>query len=209
MWVPVEDASTMYGTDASGNKLGKLYEFTDANPENNIALNWTEEDGVMSWEDAEGFREPDVLTGTLHGDASTTEDRGLNLLKEIVGIQGTVGTDNEEMLEKWKTMLQNEFDDMIFSIKLYGGFYVGRYETSLNNGVAQSIKGVTSATAAEDSANTWYGLYQKEKEYSDKNSLTGIVGSTMIWGSQYDQMMIWMQGNGINVASSEMPISGA
>ena len=30
----------------------------------------------------------------------------------------------------------------------------------------------------------------------------------MIWGSQYDQMLIWMQKNGINVSLPE-PIDGA
>ena len=28
VWIPVPDASTMYGTDANGKKWGKLYEFT-------------------------------------------------------------------------------------------------------------------------------------------------------------------------------------
>ena len=208
MWVPVEDPKTMYGTDANGNKLGKLYEFTNANPDNNTAYNWKETDGVMSWTDDEGYREPDILTDPTYGDASTEANRGLNLLKEIVGIEGTVGTDDAKMLTTWKTQLQNEFNEMIESVERNGGFYVGRYETSLSNGVAQSVQGVTSATAASDSANTWYGLYQIEKEYSQRNGIESLVGSTMIWGSQYDQMMIWMQRNNINVASST-PIQGA
>ena len=87
------------------------------------------------------------------------------------------------------------------------GFYIGRYETSLENEKVQSKKEKQSATAAENSANTWYGLYQKEKEYAEKNNLTDIVGSSMIWGSQYDQMMIWMQGNNIDV-NSTTPIEG-
>ena len=212
VWVPVEDVTTMYGTDADGNKLGKLYKFTDANTENNTAYNWTETDGVMSWTKDEGsrsYREPDILKDSTYGDACTTADRGLNLLKEIVGIKGTIGEDDEEMLTIWKNQLQDEYDEMIESVSINGGFYVGRYETSLSSsGNAQSIQGATSATAARSSANTWYGLYQKEKEYSEKNSLTNVVGSTMIWGSQYDQMLIWMQGNDINVASST-PIEGA
>ena len=57
------------------------------------------------------------------------------------------------------------------------GFYVGRYETSLNTETknAQSIAGIESATTDTTSANTWYGLYQKEKEYSEKNKLTDVV----------------------------------
>ena len=210
VWVPVTNINSMYGTDADGNKLGKLYKFTDANTENNTAYNWTETDGVMSWTKTSGsgsYREPDILEDTSFGDASTTANQGLNLLSSIIGIEGEVGTDNDAMLATWKNQLQDEFDAMIESVRLNGGFYVGRYETSLSSsGNAQSIQGATSATAAN--ANTWYGLYQREKEYSEKNSLSSVVGSSMIWGSQYDQMLIWMQKNDINVASST-PIPNA
>ena len=46
-------------------------------------------------------------------------------------------------------------------------------------------------------------MYQKAKEYTEKNNLVNEVGSSMIWGSQYDQMMIWMQKNKIDVTLSE------
>ena len=189
VWVPVKDINTMYGTDANGKKTGKLYNFT-AN--GHTALNWEETNGKMKWISATNYRESDYLSED--GDASSD---GIDLLKELVKLDGAT---NEEILNKWKEQLQNEFDEMIKYVGKNKGFYVGRYETSLNSANnAQSISGATSATGAEDSANTWYGLYQKDKEYSTKNNLTNVVGSSMIWGSQYDQMMIWMQGNGIKV----------
>ena len=182
VWVPVKDINTMYGTDANGKKTGKLYNFTESGHT------------VMT---GNVYREPDYLSNTEGGDASSD---GIKLLKSIVKIDGTT---DEEILNKWKTQLQNEFDEMIKYVGKNKGFYVGRYETSLNSANnAQSISGATSATNAEDSTNTWYGLYQKDKEYSEKNKLTNVVGSSMIWGSQYDQMMIWMQGNGIDVISA-------
>ena len=198
VWVPVKDVSKMYGTNAEGKKLGKLYSFTK---DGYTANNWTETAGVMTWKDATSYREPDYLLDPTYGDAVTGNDaKGIGLLKSIVGLNGT----DEEILTKWKTQLQNEFDEMIKYVEKNKGFYVGRYETSLNTETknAQSISGVASATAASDSANTWYGLYQKDKEYSEKNRLTNVVGSSMIWGSQYDQMMIWMQANGIDVTST-------
>ena len=195
VWVPVKDVSKMYGINEEGKMLGKLYDFTK---DGYTALNWTETAGVMKWTDVARYREPDYLSSTTEGDAVTGDDaKGIGLLKSIVGLNGT----DEEILTKWKTQLQNEFDEMIKYVEKNKGFYVGRYETSLNTETknAQSILGVTSAGGS--SANTWYGLYQKEKEYSEKNKLTNVVGSSMIWGSQYDQMMIWMQGNGIDVTS--------
>ena len=197
VWVPVKDISKMYGTNAEGKKLGKLYSFTT---NGYTANNWTETAGVMKWTSATDCREPDYLSSTTYGDAVTGDDtKGIALLKSIVGLTGT----DEEILTKWKTQLQNEFDEMIKYVGKNKGFYVGRYETSLieetNN--AQSILGETSATASSSGANTWYGLYQKEKEYSGQDKLKNVVGSSMIWGSQYDQMMIWMQGNGIDITS--------
>ena len=196
VWVPVKDVSKMYGTNAEGKKLGKLYSFTT---NGYTANNCTETAGVMKWASATDYREPDYLSDPTSGDAVTGNDtKGIGLLKSIVGLNGT----DEEILTKWKTQLQNEFDEMIKYVERNKGFYVGRYETSLNSSNnAQSISGVTSATDASSSANTWYGLYQKEKEYSGQDKLKNVVGSSMIWGSQYDQMMIWMQRNGIDVTS--------
>ena len=197
VWIPVKDVSKMYGTNAEGKKLGKLYSFTK---DGYTAVNWTETDRKIKWTSATGCREPDYLSNPEYGDAVTGDDtKGIGLLKSIVGLNGT----DEEILTKWKTQLQNEFDEMIKYVGKNKGFYVGRYETSLNETSknAQSISGVASATASSSSANTWYGLYQKEKEYSGQDKLKNVVGSSMIWGSQYDQMMIWMQRNGIDVTS--------
>ena len=55
VWVPVPDVSKMYGTDSSGKKWGKLYNFatssTDANYDATTGAypnNWSETNGVMS-----------------------------------------------------------------------------------------------------------------------------------------------------------------
>ena len=141
-----------------------------------------------------GLREPDILEDPSHGDKSTIDDRGLNLInKYITGINGTIGTDNATMLAKWKKQLQDEYNDMVKSVATYGGFYVGRYETSYDTekDKVAVVAGVESATAADadDNTKTWYGLYQKQKDFANGNS---YVTSTMIWGSQYDAMMNWM-----------------
>lgn len=79
---------------------------------------------------------------------------------------------------------------MAGSVNKYGGFYVGRYEMSLDaSGKAQSVKGAPSATADSSDTYTWYGLYATAKTYTSPNN---TLVSSMIWGSQYDAMMIWM-----------------
>ncbi len=96
-----------------------------------------------------------------------------------------------------KNFYQESFNKMVESVAKYKGFYVGRYEMSLDaSGKAQSKAGATSATAAEDSANNWWGLYEKALTYSN----SGVV-SEMLWGCQYDAMLRWMQENNIDVTS--------
>ena len=85
-----------------------------------------------------------------------------------------------------KENLQKEYNDMIASIKKYGGFYVARYEAGIENGKVTSKIGITPTSADNDQSKTWYGLYSLAKTYTNnKNSVT----SQMIWGSQYDAML--------------------
>ena len=90
---------------------------------------------------------------------------------------------------------------MIKSISIYHGFYIGRYEMSKSNeNIAQSKANSVALNATNDSseasANTWYGLYAYGKTYTNSRN---SVESTMVWGSQYDAMMKWMEDNGENV----------
>jgi hypothetical protein len=153
----------------------------------------------------EKIREPDVLPDPNNGDASTEEGKGLNLLKSIVGIQGTIGTDDAQMLATWRKQLQDEYKEMVESVNKYKGFYVGRYETGMlidGNIVSKNAStdtNVTTLDATESKGNTWYGLYQKQKKYA--NGKNGIK-STMIWGSQYDAMMNWMAKQGKTVGTA-------
>ena len=86
---------------------------------------------------------------------------------------------------------------MAISVAKNGGFYVGRYESSLINGTTRVVAGATSMSANEDSANMWYGLYAKQNNYATENGVSSSVVSNMIWGSQYDAIMNWI-ANGDN-----------
>ena len=190
VWVPVDTPSEMYGTDVNGKKWGKLYKFTSATT--NEPYNWTETDGKISITATSGsgsYREPDVLSSY---DGNTTYLTAMN------NILNTGYTSSSEFLAD----LETDFNSMINSVIKYKGFYVGRYETSLNaSGVAQSKQGETSAYNSSADTN-WYGLYARQKLYS-----TDSVQGSMIWGSQYDAMMKWMQGNGMNVTSTPKDLS--
>jgi len=175
VWVPVDEISKMASTDIGG---------TDANGNTNyrgVLYNWsTDATGNTAYDwsaDSTGYREP------------------ANLISSY---------DSKSKNSSWtSTLYQEEYNKMIKSVSQYGGFYVGRYEMSLNSETknAESKYGATSATAESTSAKQWYGLYNKAKTYAPENASQKVV-SSMIWGSQYDAMLKWMKGNKINVTSS-------
>ena len=182
VWVPVDKISKMASTDIGG---------TDANRNTNyrgVLYNWnTDATGNTAYDwsaDSTSYREPANLSSSY--DSTSTNS-------------------------SWtSTLYQEEYNKMIKSVSQYGGFYVGRYEMSLNSETknAESKYGATSANASDTDTNQWYGLYNKAKTYApEKNSdntenASQKVVSSMIWGSQYDAMLKWMKGNKINVTSS-------
>lgn len=120
------------------------------------------------------FREPDMLS---YCDSNSTYNNGL-----FTG-----------------DSLQSDYNQMIKSIERYKGFYVGRYEMSFNYTTkqVQSKKGVLSSRIKDTNTYRWYGLYEKAKTYTNDS-----VTSSMIWGSQYDAMIHWMQRDNNHVLSS-------
>ena len=175
VWVPVDEISKMASTDIGG---------TDANRNTNyrgVLYNWnTDATGNTAYDwsaDSTSYREPANLSSSY--DSTSTNS-------------------------SWtSTLYQEEYNKMIKSVSQYGGFYVGRYEMSLNSETknAESKYGATSANASDTDTNQWYGLYNKAKTYAPENASQKVV-SSMIWGSQYDAMLKWMKGNKINVTSS-------
>ena len=183
VWVPVDDINTMAkktsGTDANGNEnyQGKLYNFSS---------NFTSSEMTSYGQGTNSYKEPDVVTDY---DGSATY---------LSAINNILKTTSYSTSSAFKKDLQKDYNSMVKSVNTYHGFYVGRYETSLNSSkVAQSKQGVTSSDARQTDTNMWYGLYARQKLYS-----TSSVQGSMIWGSQWDSMMRWMQSNKIDVTST-------
>ena len=176
VWVPVPDVSKMYGTDSSGKKWGKLYNFATSSSNANYDAttgaypnNWSEDiNGVMRILDSTyGYREPDVLSN--RDDNRYLKQYGLGSM-----------TRHDLLLE-----MQKDFNNMINSVKKYGGFYIGRYETGdLNQEFAVVRKGNTNIASQR-----WYTMYKKCKKLKGANKQ---VETGMIWGSQWDRTLMWL-----------------
>lgn len=116
-------------------------------------------------------------------------DNSVTYNREPAKLSG-ISTTTEQALD-----LQTEYNNIVESIKEQKGFWVARYElshTTVDNiKKAESKRGKTVSTASTSSLNKWYGLYETCKNV---NLLSGVgMKSSMIFGSQWDQMMIWMR----------------
>ena len=188
VWVPVPDINSMAQCSTAGGNcnlqlegntlkctthnsteiVGKLYSTSIGNDSIDNSANTT-------YNADSGLREPAYLTNSSYGDASSYNTIGLKL-----------------------SDMQRDYRNMAAKVAKYGGFYVGRYETSLSNatsteakdGTVQSKQGVIPTSANNSETSSWYGLYSKQKGYTGKN---GSVESSMIWGSQYDAMLNWVK----------------
>ena len=176
VWVPVPDASKMYGTDANGKKWGKLYDFTTETGDNidqitgAKPLNWSEDNEIIEISSKTGYREPDIISSDINSSLKT-----LSIKAE---------TSHEFLIE-----LEEEFNDMIESVEKYGGFYIGRYETGdLSKEEFVVKKGNTDVTNQ-----TWYTMYEKCKKLYNKNA---NIKTGMIWGDQWDRTLMWLVESG-------------
>ena len=166
---------------SEGTYKGILYDFVDGTD----AVIPTPKDYTTTSDN----REPDVVTGF---DNSTT------YLNQINGILNTSYSDSES----FKTDLQTDFNTMVTRVANKGGFWVGRYETSqMSNSTTTTYTesneiqvGVKRGTTTGISGVTWHRMYAEQKIYKSLVlTESENVTSSIIWGSQWDQIMIWMK----------------
>ena len=187
VWIPVnsEQLAKMY-TETDGTPLS-AYDGVDATT--TVYGNLRNSDGSGASEGgipgSTTYREPDILTSTTYGDASTTADRGINLIKEVFGFEETNGS----ILDQFAEMLVANYEEAYQSIKKYGGFYIGRYELTGSTDAPTVQKEGTVVTSVN-----WYELYK---------ACDSVVGnsdsakSTMIAGTQYDRVLEWLVETGM------------
>lgn len=94
--------------------------------------------------------------------------------------------DNASLVENWTSeQYQKDYNALVNRVKNDKGFWIARYETSVDEtGKAQSKKNQNVTTGI-----SWYQMYNYEKTLQ-----SGKTTSNMIWGSQWDQAMIWLRG---------------
>ena len=150
---------------------------------------------VYNWTSKSSYREPANLTGSKTWSSETT----------VNGTTVAAGTsyvyDSQDMFTLYgvgtytDTLYQESYNKMVESVAQNGGFYVGRYEISLytdaEDSTIQYAQSKSNQTALVST--TWYNMYKYERDYAAYNTNLGVT-SEMIWGSQWDQIMIFVNG---------------
>ena len=158
------------------NYFGVLYQFTEESNKVKIEMyeNWTPLSG--------SYEEPNVIN---HDDNISN----LNQINHILNTSYSSSTN-------FKDDLQIKFNQMVKNVAEKGGFWVGRYESSNminSNSVTQKINVVKGSMKGINNV-TWYIMYSQQEIYS-KQALqkSANIKSTMMWGSQWNQILIWMK----------------
>ena len=220
VWVPVEDINSMV--------MCKNKQATD---QCDIQLN--ESGTALVCKSA--THEPEEICGKLYA-TSTGENFNENLTTQVYtpnsGLREpdlVTAYDNDSQIylqaigltqEQFKNQMQSNFEEMALSVAKNGGFYIGRYETSMDDateslesesGTSQIVasKGGVMPVSAEYKEQRWYGLYDKERSYAEDIGISSAVKSSMIWGSQYDAMLNWaLKGDDKNKVKASSTIHG-
>ena len=174
VWVPVSDISQIYGVDSNKKLWGKLYNFSSSGRSNR---NWTETNGIMSITNATNYREPDVVWGT--GSYAYDTD-GYSYMHN-----NGLGQTRYEMLAQ---ELEQNYLEIMESIKKYGGFYIGRYELGYENNQA-----VVRKMNTNNNNITWYTSYKRCLTLKGSND---NIKTMMITGSLWDETLEWLVRSG-------------
>ena len=173
--VPIDDISKLYGVDNNGKLWEKLYNFSSSGRSNR---NWTETNGIMSITNAINYREPDVVWGT---GSSPYDTDGYSYMHN-----NGLGQTRYEMLAQ---ELEQNYLEIMESIKKYGGFYIARYELGYENSTTPVVKKMNTS----NNNINWYTSYKRCLALKGSNN---NITTMMITGSLWDETLDCLVSSG-------------
>ena len=141
----------------------------------------------MSISSKTGYREPDITRNSTYYDRDSK-------------IQGYLdGIERYQMLSQ---EMEENFYEMIESVKKYGGYYIGRYETGDLGEEKAVVKKMNDELGGyiNDTYITWYVMYEKCKNLEGEKE---NIETSMIWGSLWDETLQWLLESGAQIQDGE------
>ena len=205
VWVPVPNAvldlsSTFSTLDEAGIKAEVQKEIDANRYPMAIKTNATDYIGVLYQFTEEGGKvKVEPLTNDVNGYSwtplSDDDCREPAYLESSSYADGSSYNNTEPKVSQ--SLLQQEFNIMADKVSTQKGFWVGRYETSNmassnSQDTTNKVKIVRGTTSGINNVD-WYRMYAQQKAYRNLAEISSSRTSSMIWGSQWDQIMIWMK----------------
>lgn len=124
------------------------------------------------------------------GDDKNKDNEEISNREPAILKMSTYGDSDDFISNSTESLYQDKFNQMVNSVKKYKGFFVSRYEL----GNLHQEKFVSKANQEDISNICWTEGYKGiEKMYDGKE-----VSSEMIWGCQWDAIMIWIYNSSDN-----------
>ena len=212
VWIPVNDAIYDETTDMPESSGTATRTYKPMAIKQNGYENYYQSiiytfNNINSWRNSSNtgigktsYREPSLITNNQN-DGYTWD------VEDVTGITYDAGEDNYknilgfENIDEFGEYIASNYNNMITAVDSYGGFYVGRYETTMSNTSntensenveSNSVVVGSKANSKILSETNWYRmyLYQDNQKYAQNPYYkTASVTSSMIWGSQWDAML--------------------
>ena len=107
------------------------------------------------------------------------------------------------------------YEEMVASVNKYDGFYIGRYETTIDKNNEIGTKADTTVLTADksipqtnDKKTRWYGLYNIQRN-SNVIGNNDYIQTNMIWGQQWYKMIKYFDSRKINYSAWGKSTQGA
>ena len=208
VWVPVKDAiydekrsSELANSDSSSNTYKPMARFqidketTDSKYYEGVLYNY-----------GYNYKTGSYVKSVSNRLGITTEYREVSLVtgsKLQLGWKNiNSGTTNDYLEKNYKNYahfdsltefgnyMNEEYKKMIDSVAKYGGFWVGRFETS-----TPTKEKISSTRGKKPLYDNWYNMYYYQNSGKSTNNpynKNNEVATTMIFGSQWDAMLNWI-----------------
>ncbi len=171
-------------------------------------------DFTATYSDSSSFSEPTELTFT-----HSTTTFAYDTQNELNYYYGEGYYDYPETDEE-KANVNNDFaykahyEEMVASVNKYDGFYIGRYETTIDEEgrigskvnttvltAGKTLKEGTNPTSNEKYYYRWWGLYAVQRKANVEGN-GSTVQTNMIWGQQWDAMLSYFDTLGLDYSAT-------
>ena len=154
-----------------------------------------------------GYREPSWITDNAN-DGYTWNVGNVQGVRYDATEENYKGILGFETVKEFGDYQASSYNNMVTAVDSYGGFYVGRYETTTDTNTNSSVVVSSKPNQKPLSEANWYRmyLYQDNQRY-EQNPYheTKSIASTMIYGSQWDAMLNYiLRGNDKNKVTTQI-----